>query len=532
MASIRAMLKEAERLRERYALGEARRACEAVLRQAPEDAAALGLMAAIAADARDAQAAIGWAKRALTANPRAAAAYYTLGRVHQAEGRLEDAESNYRDSLALDAGQAKAHNNLGCVLQMQGRLDEAMASFRCALALDPVLPQANQNLAAITRDRDALESAVAGYRRRAAANPADAQIWNDLGNVYRELGRHREAMASLDEALARDPGLAEAHFSKGQVQLLRGDYAQGWEGYEWRWQVKGLGLSMPEFPQPLWNGEPLPGGTLLLHAEQGLGDTIQFVRYVRLAAERCAKVILQCPPQLAAILRQLRGVSLVVSRGEPLPAFDAHLPLMSLPRAFRTTLQSIPWDGPYLHAEPKRVEAWRGRLAPCARIHVGVVWAGRPGYWDDRKRSISLATLLPLARPGVALYSLQWGEAASQAAAPPPGLRIVEFGDEIRDFGETAALLGCLDVVITVDTATSHFAGAMGVPVWLLLPLAPEWRWLLEREDSPWYPTMRLFRQKEAGNWREVLDRVAGELRKLLEPPAPGGKKTRLGKKS
>jgi len=215
----RALLERAAQLREQYALGEARHCCEEVLRRSPQDAAALDLMAALAADERDAEAAMRWAQRAIAADPGAAAPHYTLGRVHQAEGRLAEAETCYRNSLALDANQARAHNNLGSVLQMQGRLAEAMASFRRALAIDPSLPQANQNLAAITRDRGALEAAAAGYRRAAAANPADAQLWNDLGNVYRELGRHGDALASFAEAIARQPALAEAHFSMAQVQL-------------------------------------------------------------------------------------------------------------------------------------------------------------------------------------------------------------------------------------------------------------------------------------------------------------------------
>jgi tetratricopeptide (TPR) repeat protein len=511
----RALLEKAARLREQYALAEARRCCEEVLERSPGDAAALELMAALAADEGDAEAAMRWAGRAISADPGAAAPHYTLGRTHQAEGRLAEAEASYRKSLALAANQAKAHNNLGSVLQMQGRLAEAMTSFRRALEIDPSLPQAKQNLAAITRDRDALEEAAAGYRRAAAANPADALLWNDLGNVYRELGRHRDALASFAEAIARQPSLAEAHFSMSQVLLLCGEYPPGWNAYEWRWKVKGLNLAMPEFRQPLWNGDALAGATLLLHAEQGLGDTLQFVRYAHLAAGCCGNVLLQCQPQIAGILRSVRGLARVLPRGEPLPPFDAHLPLMSLPRIFRTTLESIPWDGAYIHAEPRRVDAWRSLLAPLARLHVGLVWAGRPEYWDDRKRSISLAMLAPLAQPGVALYSLQWGEAASQAAAPPSGMRITDFGDRIRDFSETAALLACLDVVITVDTAMSHLAGAMGVPTWLLLPQAPEWRWLLERQDSPWYPTMRLFRQDIDGDWSGVMRRLAAAIEKL-----------------
>jgi Flp pilus assembly protein TadD len=508
-----ALLRRAAELRERDALEEARRCCEEALRASPEDPAALGLLAALAADARQLDAAQGWAARASVADPRASLPHYSLGRAYQAEGRLAEAEASYRESIARAPAHPGSHNNLGCVLQMQGRLGEAISSFRQALALDPSLPQANQNLATITRDRAALEAAAAGYRARAAQNPADALLWCDLGNVCRELGRHDEALASFADAVRRQPDLAEAHFSLGQVQLLLGDYANGWDEYEWRWRVKGLGTRMPEYRQPLWQGEPLPGGTLLLYAEQGIGDTLQFARYATLAAARCARVILQVPRPLTSTLAALPGVSQAIAHGDAPPAFDAHLPLMSLARVFRTTPQTVPWTGPYVSAEPTRVEAWRKRLTPGARLHVGLVWAGRPDYWDDRKRSTDLATLAPLAAPDIAFYSLQWGEAAAQAATSPRGMRLADFGEELRPFGETLALLACLDVVITVDTAMSHLAGAAGLRTWLLLARAPDWRWLLEREDSPWYPGHRLFRQDRDGDWSGPVERVARELR-------------------
>ncbi len=514
-------LRQAERDRERGALAEARARCQEVLRESPDDSPALVLMAALAADERRTEEGLHWAGLALAADPESAAAHYTLGRLYQGDGRHAEAEASYRRSLALDAAQAKAHNNLGCVLQMQGKLEAAIAAFRRALELEPGLPQAQQNLAAITRDRAALEQAAEGYRRQVLAAPADAEAHTNLGNVYRELGRHAEAIASFREAIARRPELAEAHFSLSLELLLCGEYAEGWKEYEWRWKVKGLNAAMRPFRQPLWDGRELRGGTLLLHAEQGLGDTLQFVRYAQLARERCAALILECQRELVPLMRTAPGLSAVVAQGELLPRFDAHLPLMSLPAVFGTTLESIPWHGPYLQPDGAKAERWRARIAAArGRLNVGLVWAGRPQQWDDRKRSISLAMLQPLARiPGLAFFSLQKGEAAQQAAAPPAGMRVADLGAGLADFSDTAAVASQLDLVITVDTSVAHLGGALGAATWVLLSRIPDSRYHLEREDNPWYPSMRLFRQRVDGDWSTPIARLAGELARLAERP-------------
>ncbi len=504
-------LRAAARHRDAGESAEARRCAGEVLAADPGNAEAAGLMAALAADDNEFVEGHRWARRALDADSKAAASYYTLGRLYQGEGRLAEAETAYLCALELAPDSARAHNNLGCVQHMLGKLDLAVASYRRALALDSSLPQANQNLAAITSDPAQAEGAIAGYLRHLRQNPDDAGAHNNLGNVYRELGHHREALASFDAAIARDPDLAEAHFSRAQELLLCGDYVRGWQEHEWRWQVKALGTPMPAFRQPLWDGAVLPG-TLLLHAEQGLGDTIQFIRYAPLAAEHCGSVILECQPQIAGLLRAIPGLARVIARGEPLPAFDAHFPVMSLPRIFGTTVDSVPWNGPYLRADPRRVEHWRRMRTPGGRLHAGLAWAGRPQYWDDRKRSIPLAAFAPLAGvAGLSLYSLQWGEGAAQLASQPQ-LGIRDFGDAIRDFSEMAALAASLDVVISVDTSVTHLAGAMGTPAWLLAAHAPEWRWLLDRDDSPWYPSVRIFRQQKNGDWPGVIERVAAAL--------------------
>jgi tetratricopeptide (TPR) repeat protein len=491
------------------ALDEARSACEQILRVHARDADALNIMAAIAADERKTDEGIGWARLAVAADPTAPGPHYTMGRLCQGEGRLGEAEAHYRHSLALKPDQPKVLNNLGSVLQLQGRFDLAVASYRRALELDPALPQANQNLASITRELPAAERAVQGFLRELQENPKDAQAHVDLGNVYRELGRHREALASFANALACDPGLAEAHFARSFELLLYGEYREGFKEFEWRWKVKALNTPMRKFHQPLWDGGDLPGRTVLLHAEQGLGDTLQFVRYAPLVARRCRSVLLECQPELARLLAKTEGVSGVYAAGERLPPFDAHLPLGSLPRVFDTTMESIPWEKPYVHGSMAGAEPWRSLLA-SPEANIGLVWAGRPQQGDDRKRSIKLGMLAPLKHiPGASFYSLQKGDPAAQAASPPDGMRLVDLGKHIGDFTDTAAIVRQLDLVITVDTSVAHLAAAMGVPTWVLLSAVPDWRYHLEREDNPWYPSMRLFRQKTDGDWAEVIERVA-----------------------
>jgi tetratricopeptide (TPR) repeat protein len=512
-----ATLLQAEAAYERGDLEASRRLCEAALARAP-GARAQCLMAAIAADEGRTEEGLEWTRKALAADPAAAGPHFVAGRLWQGAGRLAEAEASYRRAVALQAGHARAYNNLGAVLQMQGNLDGALAAYRRALDLEPGLAQANQNYASIARDTGVLERAAEGYRRRTLANPRDALAFNDLGNTLRELGRHEEALAAYAQALAVDPQLAEAHFSRAFVLLLRGDYAEGWREYEWRWRIPAFNAPARRFATPIWDGARVEG-TVLLHAEQGLGDTLQFVRYAPLVAARCARVVLECQPELCALMAGARGVARVVARGEPLPEFAAHAPLMSLPGRFGSTLQSLPWDGPYVRADAERGARWRGLLQADAaslgapRLRVGLVWAGRPQQWDDRKRSISLGALAPLARAlGVHFYSLQVGGAAAQAAAPPAGMRLIDHTARIADFSDTAALASQLDLLISIDTSVAHLGGAMGLPTWVLVAHAPDWRYHLARSDNPWYPTMRLFRQARDGDWTDAIEAVAAAL--------------------
>lgn len=511
------LLQRAEAAYDRGELEAARSLCEAVLARAP-GVRAQCLMAAIAADAGRTEEGLEWTRKAHAADPAAAGPHYVAGRLWQGAGRLAEAEASYRRAIALQPNHARAYNNLGGVLHMQGNLDGALAAYRKALDLEPDLAQANQNYASIVRDTGVLERAAEGYRRQTVANPRDAFAFNDLGNTLRELGRHDEALAAYAQAIAIDPQLAEAHFSRAFVLLLRGDYAEGWREYEWRWRIPAFNAPARRFAAPIWDGGRV-NGALLLHAEQGLGDTLQFVRYARLAAARCDGLTLECQPELRALMAGVPGVARVVARGEPLPPFAAHAPLMSLPVRFSSTLDDLPWDGPYVRADAQRTEQWRRVLDAdaasfgAARLRVGLVWAGRPQQWDDRKRSISLAAMAPLARAtGVHFYSLQVGGAAAQAAAPPAGMRLIDHTARIADFSDTAALASQLDLLVTIDTSVAHLGGAMGLPTWVLVARAPDWRYHLARSDNPWYPTMRLFRQARDGDWSDAIEAAATAL--------------------
>lgn len=508
-----ALLNAAQAARNSGDLTLARRHCAELLALDSGDSAALVLLAEVEADAGDVVAGRPAAERALAREPGSASAHYVMGRLHELAGDLARAEASYRDALRADPGRARTHNNLGCVLHMQGRIEEAFDCYRKAIEIDPDLPEARQNFAAIARDAEGIRFAANGYRRQVQANPQDAEAWTNLGNALRELGELDEAMHAFGRALEASPAHAEARYSRALLRLLRGDYAQGWPEHEAsRWMLRSHEAQRARHPSPIWDGRHLPGGTVLLHAEYGLGDTLQFVRYAPLVAARCARVVLECQAGLVTLMRGVRGVAEVIALGANPPAFDTHAPLMSLPAILGTTLDSIPWDGPYVRPMHLGSDA-PPPLPPAEGLRVGIAWAGRPENWDDRKRSIALEQLAPLAGvPGVTFYSLQKGAAAAQAANPPPGMRLIDLNGVTRDFSD-ASYIGEFDLVITVDTSVAHLAGAMGAPTWVLVAFAPDWRYHLGRDDNPWYPSMRLFRQPSDGDWQGAIAAVAQALR-------------------
>jgi tetratricopeptide (TPR) repeat protein len=511
-----ALLGKARAAQQSGDLEAARSSCLQLLAASPDDASAMALMASLAADLGAPEEGLGWAARAIAADPREAMAHFAAGRLHEMQNRLQDAEASYRAAVDRAPDLAKAHNNLGVVLQMQGRVPEALACYRRAMQLEPLLPEANQNYASIERDPDALTRAVEGLRARLAVNPRDAATYHSLANALRELGRHAEALAACDQAIEIDPDFAEARVHRAKLLLQGGDYKRGWQEYEWRFKVPGHAGPAQRFAQPTWHGRET-AHTVLLHAEQGLADTLQFVRYVSLVSPRCSEVILECQPELKPLLLVMRDAPRVLARGDPLPAFTMHAPLMSLPALLGTTLESIPWNGPYLRAPAERVARWQKAMSKRRKgLNVALLWAGVPEYGDDPGRSISLAQLAPLAGvPGVVFFSLQVGPAAAQAAVPPPGMELHDFATKILDLADTAALVSYMDLVISVDGSVAHLAGGMGAPTWVLVPFAADWHYHAGREGNAWYPTMRLFRQARDGDWTGAIAPMADALARL-----------------
>jgi Flp pilus assembly protein TadD len=474
-------------------------------------------------------------RQAIVLKPDFAEAYNNLGTALYDMGHLEEAIASYHHATALRPNYSEAYSNLGFALKEKGCLDEAIAACRQAIAITANSPEAYSNLGIALYHKGQLDEAIAAYREAIALKPNYPEAHSNLGNALQDEGRADEAIAACRQAIALKPDFPEAHQNLGIASLLRGHFLQGWEEYEWRWQCKDNRASRRDFPQPKWRGETLHGQHVLIHAEQGFGDTLQFVRYVPLVVQRGGRVSVECQPGLEAILASVLGNSQIIPRGQPLPAFDLHCPMMSLPLAFETRLETIPATIPYLHAAAPQTLRWRERLAgrnsaphepvPACReaLKVGLVWAGdsRPhlprANLIDRRRSLHLRQLAPLAEvPGVVFVSLQKGVPAQQTQTPPLGMRVWDWTAELHDFTDTAALLECLDLVISVDTAVAHLAGAMGKPVWMLSRFDGCWRWLMNRADTPWYPTMRLFRQPAPGDWNQVIAEVREQLQLLV----------------
>jgi Flp pilus assembly protein TadD len=456
-------------------------------------------------------------RRAIGLAPNYPGAHNNLGVALKQQARLDDAIACFRKAIALNPSYSEAHNNLGIALKEQARPDEAIASFRMALDLEPDFSEAYNNLGTVLGEQARQDEAVACYRRAIDLRPGFAEAHNNLGTALRAQERLDDAVACFRRAIDLNADYAEAHNNLALALLTRGDLAAGWEEYEWRWKMPRLVRTRPDFAQPQWHGEPAEGQTLLIHAEQGFGDTIQFCRYAPLAVGRGLRVIMEVQKPLIRLLRSLPGVEEVVAQGEALPRFDLQCPMLSMPLALGTTLASVPGAGSYLHADPAQVAAWHARLAAMGNQgrRIGLAWAGNPRSHipaeaaADRRRSIAPTRLLPLFQmPGLHFFSLQ-----KDGPDAPGHFPLTDCMGEIGDFADSAALIANLDLVIAVDTAVAHLAAALGKPVWMLDRFDPDWRWLTGRRDSPWYPTLRIYRQPRPGDWDAVLAEVVGDLR-------------------
>jgi hypothetical protein len=433
-------------------------------------------------------------------------------------GRFDEAEALCHEIQRSAGGRHfYAWHLLSVIALHRGRHPAAVDLASRALELDPTQVEVLCNRGAALRALGRYQEALADYDSALATAPAHGAAHNNRGVALAALNRYDDARAAYDRALAIDPHDERARFNRALALLVSGDLPAGFADFESRWRGSDTQAGPRPMQAPQWTGrEPLAGKTILLHAEQGLGDSIQFARYVPLVAGRGATVILEAHGGLGPLLQGLNGVTRVITRGEALPQHDFHCPLMSLALAFGTTLDTIPHAVPYLEAPQEHLERWRARLGARRRPRVGLAWSGSTTLRNDRNRSIALEQLAPLRALPFDFHSLQKevrpGDAAALASGPP----VETFGDELADFRDTAALVQLMDLVISVDTAVAHLAGALAKPVWILLPWSPDWRWLLGRRESPWYPTARLWRQASPGDWRGVIERVREEARTTL----------------
>ena len=452
-------------------------------------------------------------RRAITLAPDHGPALRLLGRVLNAGGSIHEGAEVNRQSFARDASDHVIASNLGACLSELGELDEAIGACEHALLLKPDHAPAWTNLGIIFEKLERAQDAVAAHRCAIVADPDYAKGHANLAVALRNAGEIDEALAVSHRAIALDPEQPLAQYNHAHFLLMNGDFENGFAAYRWRRKCRALSDGDPTFTEPEWQGEPLDGRTLLLFAEYGLGDALHFVRYLPMVTALGGRIILQVQPALATLLQQLPDVT-VIPRGAPLPPFDLQLPLMSLPRIFGTTLETIPAEVPYLHPDPAKLARWRAALADVAALKVGVVWAGNARHKGDRQRSLPAEAVLPrLVMPGVQLYSLQKEPRLEDAEALAAlGRDIIDLAPTLGDFADTAAAVAVLDLVIAVDTSVAHLAGALGRPVWMLTPYALDWRWLRDREDSPWYPTMRLFRQRSPREWDDPLMRLSAAL--------------------
>ncbi len=460
-------------------------------------------------------------RMAVQMQPDYVEAHNNLGVTLERQGKLDEAVASFRRALDLKPDYAEAHNNLGGCFKLQGKLEAAVASFRRALDLKPDYAEVHANLGGALQKQGNLDAAGDCCRRALQLKPDYADAHCNLGVVLEKQGRPNAAADCYRRALELEPDHAEAHHNFGHTLLRMGNFPEGWIEYEWRLKLKHMAETT--LPRPRWTGFPLAGRTILLRSEQGLGDSLQFVRYAELVKQQGGTVMVACPRPLARIVATCPGVDRVVIPGESPPPFDVHLPLLSLPGIFRTSLDNIPAKVPYLRPDAQLVEHWQNTLGKHeSQLKIGIAWQGNLQNADDRVRSIPLSRFVDIAQmPGARVYSLQMGAGREQLAEVARSCEITDLGDQLGDFHNTAAIMRNLDLVITCDSAPAHLAGALGVRVWVALAQVPDWRWMIDRTDSPWYPTMRLFRQTRPGYWQGVFRAMHTELAMMLQTATP-----------
>jgi len=456
--------------------------------------------------------------RSLQLNPRQPAILSNASCLLTRQRQLDAAIAAAQQALSLDPNFADAWSQLSYALGLQGRANEAVDAARRALAIDPNHTNAYTNLGFALDLQNRIPEVADALSNAVRTKPDFAEGWKNLGVAKFKLGQTEESQNCYEKAVAISPDYAEAHVNFATTLLTKGDWERGWEEYEWRWKLPSFIASKPREIVTPWDGSEAPGKTVLLVTEQGAGDAFQFVRYAPMVAARGLKVIVACPKAIHQSILTVKDVSGVIELTDPDPGSDFQIHLLSLPRLFHTRPDNIPGDVPYISADPQRVAEWKKRLEnDPAGYRVGISWAGNPQHAHDRTRSCKLAEFAPLAGiENVVFYSIQKGDAAAQTATPPDGMRLIDHTRDLNDFADTAALLENLDLLISVDTSVIHLAGAMARPVWTLIAIGPDFRWFKDRTDTPWYPTMKLFRQPAVIDWASVFQSVAEELKRKI----------------
>ncbi len=497
-------------------LQEAQAALDAIFEIDPEQADALHLQGLIALDHKNYEKAETLFSKALEKRPDFPLAHYNRGNGFRETKQLERAAESYHRAIEYVPDFCDALGNLGLTYILLKDDVRAVKYLLNALILKPDYAQALNNLGNIYRRQNRHKEAGTLYRKSVADDPGFAPGFSNVGNSYRDLGQMDRAIDYFERALKIDPDLADAHNNLGLAYLLTGAFEEGWREYQWRHKVENGPPAVTHHQKPKWDGSDFSGKTLYIYPEQGFGDVIQFSRYIPLVANRGGHIIYRVAPVLAELVGTLDSVGAINLESEPEPKnFDIHVSLMDLPQVMRTTIENIPGNCPYFHVDKNRIKIWGRRLGVKKSFRVGLIWAGQPNHENDHNRSIDPGIFAPLCKiDEVSLFSLQMGH--PDQASEVFGKDVTDLTSQINSFSDTAAAMKNLDLVLSVDTSAAHLAGAIGCKVWTLLPFMPDWRWLLNRTDSPWYPQMTLYRQPEIGDWSSVIGQVAGDIKKLV----------------
>lgn len=488
--------------------------CLEILQSHPNHAIALHLLGAIAYQKGLHEQAIDLVREAIKNNPNVPQFHNTLGATLRASGKLQEAVAAYERAIALDPGYGSAYMNIGNIFLSQKQFSLAIDKYRQALSLDPTCIETYNCMAVALQYEGELDAALEACQQALSLKPDYAEAYNTKASVLMKKGYQDEAIEQYRYALKFKPDYIEAHCNLGMILLLNGQFEEGWTEYKWRLTSQN-NTTLQRYNLPCWDGSPFVGKKLIVHFEQGFGDNIQFIRYLPMVKSRGGTVICEMLKPLTPLLHEFPGIDQLIDApisNTTLSEIDFHVPLLELPRIFGTTLDTIPCNIPYLHADPIKADYWRQRLTGKG-FKIGIVWAGHSTHTEDRSRSCHLRDFLRLNKiPGVRLIGLQKGPSARQMEDLVTDGPIMNLSDELYDFSDTAGVIENLDLIISVDTAVLHLAGAMGKPAWALLPFSPDWRWLLARQDSPWYPTIRLFRQRRYGDWESVFEQILEEL--------------------